>query len=80
MVRYDRNARSLDSCRSVRPQPLNALGASAIKSRSFQSRYPSGDRPFPRSSLDDEPDAMRLHCNSPTRSLPREQNLPSKDG
>jgi len=60
VVSYDRNARSLDELSICQTQPLNALGASAIKSRSFQSRYPSGDRPFPRSSLDDEPDSYAV--------------------
>jgi hypothetical protein len=52
----DRNARSLNHLSICQPQPLETLGASAIKSRSFRTRYPSGDRPFPRSSLEDEPD------------------------
>jgi hypothetical protein len=60
MISYHRNARSLDELSICQTQPLNALGASAIKSRSFQSRYPSGDRPFPRSSLDDEPDSYAV--------------------
>lgn len=60
VISYDRNARSLDKLSICQTQPLNALGASAIKSRSFQSRYPSGDRPFPRSSLDDEPDSYAV--------------------
>ena len=36
VIRYDRNARSLDQLSICQTQPLNALGASAIKSRSFQ--------------------------------------------
>jgi hypothetical protein len=39
---------------------MSALGASAMKSRSFRTHYPSGDRPFPRSSLDDEPDTYAV--------------------
>jgi hypothetical protein len=67
VISYDRNARSLDELSICQTQPLNALGASAIKSRSFQSRYPSGDRPFARSSLDDEPDsyAVALQFSDP---------------
>ena len=56
VVEYDHNARSLDQLSICQPQPLETLGATAIKSRSFHSRYPSGDRPFPRSPLDNEPD------------------------
>jgi hypothetical protein len=68
VISYDRNARSLDELSICQTQPLTALGASAIKSRSFQSRYPSGDRPFARSSLDDEPDsyAVALQFSDPT--------------
>ena len=80
MINYDRNARSLDEFSICQTQPLNALGASAIKSRSFQSRYPSGDRPFPRSSLDDEPDSYAVALQFSDPVLRREQNLPSKDG
>jgi hypothetical protein len=67
MISYDRNARSLDQLSICQAQPLNALGASATKSRSFQSRFASGDRPFPRSSLDDEPDsyAVALQFSDP---------------
>jgi hypothetical protein len=39
---------------------MSALGASAIKSRSFRTHYASGDRPFPQSSLDDEPDTYAV--------------------
>jgi hypothetical protein len=60
VISYDRNARSLDELSICQTQPLSALGASAIKSRSFQSRYAGGDRPFPRSSLDDEPDSYAV--------------------
>jgi hypothetical protein len=56
VVEYDHNARSLDQLSICQPQPLETLGATAIKSRSFRARYPSGDRPFPRSPLDNEPD------------------------
>jgi hypothetical protein len=68
VIEYDHNARSLDQLSICQPQPLETLGATAIKSRSFQARYPSGDRPFPRSSLDDEPDryAVSLQFPDPT--------------
>ena len=56
VTEYDRNARSLNQLSICQPEPLSALGPTAIKSRSFHARYRSGDRPFPRSSLDDEPD------------------------
>ena len=56
VVEYDNNARSLDQLSICQPQPLETLGATAIKSRSFRARYPSGDRPFPRSPLDNRPD------------------------
>jgi hypothetical protein len=56
VVEYDHNARSLDQVSICQPQPLETLGATAMKSRSFRARYPSGDRPFPRSALDNEPD------------------------
>jgi hypothetical protein len=60
VIEYHRNARSLDQLSICQPQPLDTLGASAIKSRSFRSRYPAGDRPFPRSLLDDEPDTYAV--------------------
>ena len=56
VIEDDHNARALDHLSICQQQPLETLGASAIKSRSFRTRYPSGDRPFPRSSLEDEPD------------------------
>jgi hypothetical protein len=56
VIEYHRNARTFDQLSICQPQPLGTLGASAIKSRSFQARYPAGDRPFPRSSLDKQPD------------------------
>jgi hypothetical protein len=56
VIKYSHNARRLDQLSICQRQPLEALGATAIKSRSFQVRYPSSERPFPRSPLDDEPD------------------------
>jgi hypothetical protein len=35
---------------------MTALGASAIKSRSFQTRFSPGNQAFQHSSLDDQPD------------------------
>ena len=68
VLENDHNARSLDHLSICQPQPLETLGASAIKSRSFRTRYPSGDRPFPRSSLEDEPDryAVALQFADPS--------------
>lgn len=68
MITYTRNARSLDQLSICQPQPLTTLGATAIKSRSFKSRYSPGNRPFPRSSLDDQPDsyAVVLQFSDPT--------------
>jgi hypothetical protein len=60
LIEYHRNARTLDQLSICQPQPLETLGASAIKSRSFQARYPAGDRPFPRSSLDNKPDSYAV--------------------
>jgi hypothetical protein len=60
VIEYDRNAQSLDHLSICQPQPLTTLGASAIKSRSFRTRYPAGDRPFPRSPLDDQPDTYAV--------------------
>lgn len=60
LVEDDRNARSLDQLSICQSEPMSALGASAIKSRSFRTHYPAGDRPFPRSSLDDEPDTYAV--------------------
>ena len=60
VIKDSRNARSLDQLSVCQQQPLSALGATAIKSRSFQARYPSGDRPFPRSTLDNEPDSYAV--------------------
>ena len=56
VIEYHRNARTLDQLSICQPQPLATLGASSMKSRSFKARYPAGDRPFPRSSLDKQPD------------------------
>jgi hypothetical protein len=56
VIEYHRNARTVDQLSICQPQRLETLGASAIKSRSFQARYRAGDRPFPRSSLDKQPD------------------------
>jgi hypothetical protein len=60
MVESHRNARTLDQLSICQPQPVETLGASAIKSRSFQARYPNGERPFPRSSLDKKPDTYAV--------------------
>jgi hypothetical protein len=60
VVEYHRNARTLDQLSICQPQPLETLGAAAIKSRSFQARYPNGERPFPRSSLDNKPDTYAV--------------------
>jgi hypothetical protein len=57
LIEHHRNAQTLDQLSICQPQPLETLGASAIKSRSFQARYPAGDRPFPRSSLDNKPES-----------------------
>jgi hypothetical protein len=65
VITYTRNARSLDQLSICQPQPLAALGASAIKSRSFKSRYAAGNRPFPRSSLDDQPDSYAVVLQFP---------------
>jgi hypothetical protein len=56
VISYDRHARPLDQLLICQTQSLKALGALEIKSRSFRSDYPSGAQPFPRSSLDKEPD------------------------
>jgi hypothetical protein len=56
VIEYHRHARTLDQLSICQPQPLATLGASSMKSRSFKGRYPTGDRPFPRSSLDKQPD------------------------
>jgi hypothetical protein len=71
VIEDDHNARSLDHLSICQPQPLEALGASAINSRSFRTRYASGDRPFPRSSLDDEPDryGVALQFADPSAAL-----------
>jgi hypothetical protein len=68
LIEDHRNARSLDHLSICQSEPLTALRASAIKSRSFRARYPRGERPFPRSSLDDEPDsyAVALQFQDPT--------------
>lgn len=60
VITYDRHARSLDHLSICQPQPLTALGASAIKSRSFQTRFSRGNQPFPHSSLDDQPDSYAV--------------------
>jgi hypothetical protein len=56
VIEYHRNARTLDQLSICQPQPLETLGASSIRSRSFQARYPAGERPFPHSSQDKQPD------------------------
>lgn len=60
VIRYDRHARSLDHLSVCQPQPLTTLGASAIKSRSFQTRFSPGNHAFPHSSLDDQPDSYAV--------------------
>jgi hypothetical protein len=60
VIEYHRNARSLDQLSVCQPQPLDKLGASAINSRSFKDRYSRGNRPFPHSSLDDQPDSYAV--------------------
>lgn len=60
VIEYHRNAQSLDQLSVCQPQPLDKLGASAIKSRSFKDRYSRGNRPFPHSSLDDQPDSYAV--------------------
>jgi hypothetical protein len=65
VITYTRNARSLDQLSICQPQPLTALGAAAIKSRSFKSRYEAGNRPFPHSSLDDQPDSYAVVLQFP---------------
>jgi hypothetical protein len=60
MIQYRRSARSLDQLSVCQPKPLSTLGASTIKSRSFRARYSPGNRPFPHSSLDKEPDTYAV--------------------
>jgi hypothetical protein len=60
IIRYDRHARSLDHLSICQQQPLTALGASAIKSRSFSTRFSPGNHAFPHSSLDDQPDSYAV--------------------
>jgi hypothetical protein len=60
VIEYHHNARSLDQLSVCQPQPLQTLGASAIKSRSFQDRYSHGNQPFPHSALDDQPDSYAV--------------------
>jgi hypothetical protein len=60
VIEYHHNARSLDQLSVCQPQPLQTLGASAIKSRSFQDRYSRGNQPFPHSALDDQPDSYAV--------------------
>ena len=65
MVEYHRNARSLNQLSVCQPKPLATLGASTIKSRSFRARYDPGNRPFPHSSLDKEPDTYAAALQFP---------------
>ena len=60
MIRYDRHARSLDQLSISQQQPVAALGASAIKSRNFQTRFSPGNHAFPHSSLDDQSDSYAV--------------------
>jgi hypothetical protein len=60
IVPYDHKARSLDELSVCQPKPLTALGASMMKSRSFQARYAPGNQPFPHSSLDNKPDTYAV--------------------
>jgi hypothetical protein len=60
VIKYDRHARSLDHLSICQPQPLTTLGASAIQSRSFQTRFSPGNQAFPHSSLDDQPDSYAV--------------------
>jgi hypothetical protein len=64
-IEYRRNARSLDQVSICQHEPLHALGASTIKSRSFRTRFSKGNRPFPRSSLDRQPDSYAVVLQFP---------------
>jgi hypothetical protein len=64
-VEYRRNARSLDQLSICQQEPLHTLGASTIKSRSFRTRFSEGNRPFPRSSLDRQPDSYAVVLQFP---------------
>jgi hypothetical protein len=68
VIEYHRNARSLDQLSICLPRPLATLGAASMKSRSFRARYPAGDRPFPRSSLDTQPDRYAVVLQFADRS------------
>jgi hypothetical protein len=65
VVEYRRNARSLDQLAICQQGPLHTLGASAIKSRSFRTRFSGGNQPFPRSSLDQQPDSYAVVLQFP---------------
>jgi hypothetical protein len=66
LIEYDRNARSVDRLSICQPEPMSALGASEVKSRSFRARYSSSaDRPFARSTLDREPDTYSVALQFP---------------
>ena len=68
VIEYHRNARTMDQLSICQPQPLTTLGASSMKSRSFRARYPAGDRPFPRSSRDKQPDRYAVVLQFADRS------------
>jgi hypothetical protein len=75
VVEYGRNSRSLDQLSICQQAPLHTLGASAIKSRSFRSRFSGGNHPFPRSSLDQQPDSYAVVMQFPNAATAQQARV-----
>jgi hypothetical protein len=74
-IEYRRNARSLDELSICQQEPLHALGASTIKSRSFRTRFSEGNHPFPRSSLDRQPDSYAVVLQFPDAATAQQARI-----
>ena len=77
VIEYRRNARSLDQLSVCQQAPLHTLGASAIKSRSFRSRFLEDNHPFPRSSLDQQPDSYAVVLQFPDAAAAQQARVVS---
>jgi hypothetical protein len=74
-IEYRRNARSLDELSICQREPLHTLGASTIKSRSFRTRFSKGNHPFPRSSLDRQPDSYAVVLQFPDAATAQQARI-----
>jgi hypothetical protein len=74
-IEYRRNARSLDQLSICQQEPLHTLGASTIKSRNLRTRFSKGNRPFPRSSLERQPDSYAVVLQFPDAATAQQARI-----